>query len=132
MLRFWKQFFTWWNGSTIGTRFFTWCNGKCVGEDQFGNIYYEGSTDKDGNPRRWVIYKHYSEASMIPPGWHGWIHHRTDTLPSQENYKPYKWEKPYQQNLTASNAAYTPGGSISHSGKRPCVTGDYDAWLPEN
>lgn len=131
MAGFWKQFFTWWNGNTIGTRFFTWRKGKRIGEDQFGNIYYEGSVDKEGNPRRWVIYKGYSEASTIPPGWHGWMHYRTDTPPSQENYQPHDWEKPYQPNLTGTNAAYTPKGSIAHHGERPRVTGDYNAWSPE-
>ncbi len=41
------QIFTWWNGSTIGTRFHTWRFGKRVGEDQFGNVYYEGGRDSD-------------------------------------------------------------------------------------
>ncbi|RCL00090.1 MAG: hypothetical protein JSC189_001257 [Candidatus Tokpelaia sp. JSC189] len=132
MASFWKQFFTWWNGSTIGTCFFTWRKGKRIGEDQFGNIYYEGSIDKDHNLRRWVIYKNYSEASMIPPGWHGWIHYRTDTPPFKENYQPHEWEELYQPNLTGSDAAYKPKGSITHHGKRPYVTGDYNAWSPEN
>jgi len=127
-----KQFFTWWNGNTIGTRFFTWRKGTRIGEDQFGNIYYEGSRDKEGNPRRWVIYKNYSEASTIPAGWHGWIHHRTDTPPSKENYHPREWEKAHLPNLTGTSAAYTPKGSIAHFGKRPRVGGDYDAWSPED
>lgn len=131
MAGFVKQIFTWWNGSTIGTRFFTWRKGTRIGEDQFGNIYYEGSRDKEGNPRRWVIYKNYSEASTIPAGWHGWIHHRTDTPPSKEEYQPREWEKSHQPNLTGTSAAYTPKGSIAHYGKRPRVSGDYDAWSPE-
>lgn len=131
MAGFLKQIFTWWNGNTIGTRFFTWRKGKRIGEDQFGNIYYEGSTDKEGRPRRWVIYKKYSEASTIPPDWHGWIHHRADIPPSQENYKAYAWEKQYLPNLTGTESAYAPKGSIAHHGKRPRVSGDYNAWSPE-
>lgn len=130
MAGIWKQVFTWWNGNTINTRFFTWLHGKRVGEDEFGNIYYEGSRHKDGYPRRWVIYKNYSEASTIPAGWHGWIHHRTDTPPSAENYHAREWEKPHLPNLTGTNKAYTPKGSIAHHGQRPQVTGDYDAWTP--
>src|SRR5215207_9643720 len=34
------QFFTWWNGSTLGTRFYTWRFGQFVGEDELGNRYY--------------------------------------------------------------------------------------------
>ncbi|RCL01347.1 MAG: NADH:ubiquinone oxidoreductase 17.2 kD subunit [Candidatus Tokpelaia sp. JSC085] len=127
MAGFLKQTFTWWNGNTIGTRFFTWRKGKAVGEDQFGNVYYEGRPNQEGKTRRWVIYKDYSEASTIPPGWHGWIHYRTDVPPSQEHYKAHKWEKPYQPNLTGTNAAY----SSKESRKCPHITGDYDAWSPE-
>ena len=88
-----KQIFTWWNGQTIGTRFHTWRNGKKVGEDQFGNVYYQGGKDSEGRTRRWVIYNGYAEASAIPPGWHGWMHHRTDVSPADEDYKAREWEK---------------------------------------
>ena len=56
MKEFLAQFFTWWNGQTLGTRFHTWRVGKRVGEDEFGNVYYEGGTDSEGRTRRWVIY----------------------------------------------------------------------------
>lgn len=131
MAGFIKQVFTWWSGNTINTRFYTFFKGKRVGEDQFGNKYYEGGHHKDGYKRRWVIYKNYSEASTIPPGWHGWIHHRTDVPPTQEAYCPHSWEKPHQPNLTGTSQAYTPKGSIIHNGARPQVSGDYEAWSPE-
>ncbi|WP_317993099.1 NADH:ubiquinone oxidoreductase subunit NDUFA12 [Bartonella gliris] len=131
MASFFKQVFTWWSGNTINTRFFTWCKGKRVGEDQFGNVYYEGSAHKDGYQRRWVIYKGYSEPSTIPPGWHGWIHHRCDSPPTQESYQPYEWEKPHVANMTGTKAAYRPKGSIVHNGERVSVHEDYDAWSPK-
>jgi len=130
MKTFFTQFFTWWNGQTLGTRLHTWRFGKRVGEDQFGNVYYQGGTDSEGRTRRWVIYKGYSEASTIPPGWHGWMHHRTDTPPVDENYVPHEWEKPHVQNRTGSAGAYRPQGSVLSTGERPRVTGDYDAWTP--
>ena len=37
MKQFLTQFFTWWNGETLGTRFHTWRFGKPVGQDEFGN-----------------------------------------------------------------------------------------------
>ena len=40
MKEFFTQFFTWWNGQTLGTRYFTWRKGQFVGEDEFGNKYY--------------------------------------------------------------------------------------------
>ncbi len=42
------QIFTWWNGQTIGTRFQPWRHGQRVGEDEFGNVYYQGGTDSEG------------------------------------------------------------------------------------
>ena len=33
MKKFLLQFFTWWNGETLGTRLHTWRFGKSVGED---------------------------------------------------------------------------------------------------
>jgi NADH:ubiquinone oxidoreductase subunit len=119
------QFFTWWNGSTWGTRFYTWRFGRRVGEDQFGNIYYEG----DGG-RRWVQYNGPAEPSMIPPGWHGWMHKRTNTPPSEETYVAREWEKPHKPNMTGTPHAYFPKGSLASQEKRPKVTGDYEAWRP--
>lgn len=119
------QIFTWWNRSTWGTRFYTWRKGTRVGEDQFGNVYYEG----DGG-RRWVQYNGYAEASTIPPGWHGWMHFRTDTPPSREDYKPYEWSLPHRPNLTGTPGAYFPPGSLSNPADRPKVAGDYEAWRP--
>jgi NADH:ubiquinone oxidoreductase subunit len=52
---------------TLGTRFHTWRKGTKVGQDEFGNVYYEGGKDSEGRTRRWVIYNGYAEASMIPP-----------------------------------------------------------------
>lgn len=45
MKKFITQVFTWWNGQTLGTRFHTWRKGERVGEDEFGNIYYQGGKD---------------------------------------------------------------------------------------
>src|SRR5690606_6003338 len=130
MKTFLTQFFTWWNGQTLGTRFRTWRKGKRVGADEFGNVYYEGGTDSEGRTRRWAIYKGYAEASAIPPGWHGRWPQRTDTPPTREDYEPREWQKPHLPNLTGTAAAYRPRGSVLGAGERPRVSGDYDAWTP--
>ena len=125
-----KQFFTWWNGETWATRFYTWRKGEFVGQDDLGNKYYRvKSALPDSIPeRRWVIYAGYSEASQIPPGWHGWMHHRVDMPPVREGYMPREWELPHQENLTGSAAAYHPPGSIA-TGARPVESApDYQAW----
>ena len=121
------QFFTWWNSATWGTRFFTWRKGEFVGNDEFGNAYYR---ERGGN-RRWVIYNGPAEASMIPPGWHGWMHHRTDTPPTETDYKARAWQAPHHGNRTGTHEAYRPKGSILTAESRPKVSGDYQAWTPE-
>ncbi len=132
-MKFLKQFFTWWSGQTIGTRFYTWRKGERVGQDELGNTYYRAkSALPDSIPeRRWVIYSGYSEASQVPPGWHGWMHHRVDTPPSQEKYEAREWQLPHQENLTGSAGAYHPPGSIAVGGKPRAVAADYQAWKPE-
>jgi len=132
-MQFLKQFFTWWNGQSLNTRFYTWRKGGFVGQDELGNRYYKAkSAVPDSIPeRRWVIYKGYSEASQVGPGWHGWLHHRTDVAPTQENYVPRDWQKPHVENLTGTVGAYHPPGSIAVGGKPLKAAADYQAWKPE-
>ncbi|MCA3555166.1 NADH:ubiquinone oxidoreductase subunit NDUFA12 [Aestuariivirga sp.] len=130
---FLKQLFTWWNGQTLNTRFYTWRKGSYVGADQFGNKYYraKSAVPRSISERRWVVYNGYSEASTIPPGWHGWMHHRTDVPPTEEDYTPREWQKPFVPNQTGTPNAYRPKGSIL-SGARPAPSApDYSAWRPE-
>jgi NADH:ubiquinone oxidoreductase subunit len=135
MLEFLKRFFTWWNGQTFGTQFYTSRYGEKVGQDEFGNTYYRtkgGKIDPTiGVERRWVIFAGESDASLIPPGWHGWMHHRTDVLPTEDGYQPREWQLPHKPNLTGTAGAYRPQGSILGSGRRPAATGDYQSWQPE-
>jgi NADH:ubiquinone oxidoreductase subunit len=126
MKTFLLQIFTWWNGQTMGTRFHTWRKGELVGEDETGNLYYR---ERNG-ARRWVIYNGVADASKISPGWHGWMHYRTDVPPTDESYEPKDWQKPHQENLTGTPGAYFPKGSLASGEQRPDVTGDYEAWTP--
>lgn len=127
MKKFLLQFFTWWNGQTLGTRFWTWRKGEFVGSDENGNRYYR---EPKGN-RRWVIYNGVAEASAIPPGWHAWMHHRDDTPPSKQEYQPREWQQPHQANATGSANAYRPPGSILHpQPQTPAGDTDYEPWTP--
>jgi NADH:ubiquinone oxidoreductase subunit len=134
MKAFLLQVFTWWNGQTMGTRFFTWRKGERVGKDSFGNVYYRtrgGAKDPAlGHERRWVIYNGEADASMIPPGWHGWMHHRVDVTPVQEDYEARVWELPHHGNPTGSVNAYRPKGSILAAGQPATTQGDYQPWSP--
>lgn len=127
------EIFSWWGGNTWGTRLFTWRKGKLVGEDEFGNRYFlqRKGLGPLGVPARWVIYKNLSEASQVPPDWHGWLHHTVDELPTSVPYQPKPWQKPHQMNMTGTAAAYRPEGSIIGAGKRAKTTADYQSWKPE-
>lgn len=116
---------TWWNCQTIGTQLFTMRNGVLVGSDEQGNVYYKTADDS----RRWVIFNGECEASRICPDWHGWLHRTWDKPPIDAPLPHKDWEKPHQANLTGSNAAYVPVGSLRSA--TPAQRSDYEAWVPE-
>ena len=136
MKLFLLRVFTWWNGQTFGTQWWTWLYGEFVGDDEFDNRYYRtkgGKIDPTlGFERRWVIYSDVAEASMVPPSWHGWLHHIVDVPPTLDKVRAYPWEKPHLPNLTGTPAAQRPSGSTLAQGRRPKATGDYKAWSPGN
>ena len=124
-MKFLLRLLTWWNGQTLGTQFFTWRKGVRVGEDDQGNIFYQTSDGK----RRWVIYNGESEASRISPDWHGWMHFTWNEPPGERPLKHKRWEKPHVENLTGTDAAYVPPGSLRRA--NPVERRDYEAWQPE-
>src|SRR3546814_1606750 len=77
--------FTEW-GITSYLRFKTWRLGELVGTDQAGNKYYvDRRTKGTKRDRRWVVFKGESEASHVPPEWHGWLRHQTDRQSTRLN-----------------------------------------------
>jgi NADH:ubiquinone oxidoreductase subunit len=67
----------------------------------------------------------------VPPDWHGWLHHTYAEPPTQAPFKTRAFEKPHQPNLTGTEGAYRPDGSLKKGGVRPPATGDYQAWKPD-
>ncbi|MEO0819311.1 MAG: NADH:ubiquinone oxidoreductase subunit NDUFA12 [Pseudomonadota bacterium] len=122
-----KEIFTWWNGQTVGTRIYTSRHGTLVGEDEVGNRFYQTA---DGE-RRWVIYNGEAEASRVSPDWHGWLHHTYDEPPSEVPLPVKDWERPHIPNLTGTDGAYRPPGSVLTPESRAPTRGDYEAWQPE-
>ena len=120
MTSFFKQVFTWWHKQTIGTFIYTLFAGKFVGKDEFGNKYYTSSKGK-----RWVIYKDKIESSKIPPEWHLWIHFLTRNMPN-DNSKKFKWQIKHEENLTGTDKAYKPEGSLSSNSKKEMKK--YETW----
>lgn len=120
-----KRTFGWWDGQTFGTQLWTSRNGTRVGEDAVGNTYYQTA----GGKRRWVIYNGPAEASRVGAEWHGWLHHTWDEPPTIRAPVRRVWEQPHLPNLTGTDLAYVPQGSIRRPD--PVERRDYDAWTPE-
>lgn len=124
-MKFLIRMLTWWNSQTLGTQIFTARKGLRVGEDVQGNIYYQTADSK----KRWVIYNGEIEASRVSPDWHGWLHFTWDQPPTKVALKHKPWELPHLENLTGTEAAYAPPGSIRTAA--PVLRADYEAWAPE-
>ena len=84
---------------------------------------------KLGFERRWVIYNGVADAlqSDARTGTAGCI--TPSTCRPRTNLRAAR-EKPHIPNMTGTPAAYRPPGSTLGRGKRPRVTGDYQAWKP--
>ncbi len=124
-MRFILSLLTWWHGQSLGTRLFTWRRGVRLGEDEQGNIFYRNADDS----RRWVIFNGEPEASRISPEWHGWLHHTFDDCPAEKPLSHKSWEKPQQDNMTGTEQAYAPTGSLRQA--QVSQRRDYEAWQPE-
>ncbi len=113
---------------SLGTYLFTLFRGKIVGVDDLGNKYY---TEKSGGTRRWVMYKEDVESSLIPPGWHGWLHKTTDKVPSEHDVPQREWYKEHQENKTGTPEAYFPERHLSHGVQPEESLQSYTAWKPD-
>ena len=120
--------FTWWNGASWGTSIFSRRHGREVGRDEAGNVYFQHKKDPT---RRWVIYDGSNDSSRTPPGWNAWLRGTIDDVPEKALPARRKFEQPPVANLTGTEGAYRPGGSLGSGGARATATGDYQAWKPE-
>ena len=57
-------------------------------------------------------------------------HYTTDKLPDDQALEKAPWIEEHRPNLTGTEFAYRPDGSILKGGKRQKGTGDYEAWRP--
>ena len=116
---------TWWNGQTPSLRFWTWRRGVAVGSDEEGNRYYQ---DRKDPKRRWVVYNGFVEASKVPPVWHAWLHHLRDALPEAPH--AHLWMRRHEPNMTGTEAAWRPPGSLHAPEPSASIMGDYESWSP--
>ena len=114
---------------TLGTWLFTRRRGELVGTDGEGNRYYQDKRVVAGQRRkRWVIYNGEAEATRVPPEWHGWLHHTTDSVPPAGGAPRRAWQKEHVPNLTGTDRAYRPPGHTLNAGEKPRPP--YEAWRP--
>ena len=125
-MKFLTELFAWWTGNTIGTRLFTWRFGTRVGEDGFGNVYFQ---TKDGK-RRWVLYRDLSEASLVPPEWHGWLHIPSTCRRPRNPTTLSPGRSPMCRTAPAAPEAYRPPGSILNPDAGKTRQRDYEPWQP--
>ncbi len=78
--------------------------------------------------KRWVLYNGEPDPTKIPPEWHIWLHYIADTPLSEGQKRP--WQKPHMPNKTGTLDAWMLPSL--KGGGRPCATGDYEAWTPDN
>jgi NADH:ubiquinone oxidoreductase subunit len=122
-----KKIFVWWRGATFGTLVTTWWSGQFVGQDEFGNRYYQNRA----GTRRWLTYNGLVEASRVPPDWHGWLHFTFRDPPTVAPFRVKPWEIPYVPNMTGTEFAYRPSGSLAATGRHAPASDDYEPWVPE-
>lgn len=115
----------------VYVRAFTRKKGELVGTDAMGNEYYrEVNPPSNRRERRWVLYAPTPEASLVPPEWHGWLHHNQPTPIAEDSPFRQSWIKPHQPNMSGTIHAYRPDGHTFGKRQRPQATGDYEAWTP--
>jgi NADH:ubiquinone oxidoreductase subunit len=113
-------------------RYVTRRRGVFVGKDESGNEYYVDRKTRDTrHEKRWVVFDGgLSDASRVPAGWHGWLHHQTNEVPSPDRPFHKPWVKDHIPNQTGSAQAYRPPGSTLRGEQRDKATGDYEPWIP--
>ncbi|XP_050314220.1 probable NADH dehydrogenase [ubiquinone] 1 alpha subcomplex subunit 12 [Anthonomus grandis grandis] len=99
--------------------------GTLVGTDKYGNKYYENKAYFYGR-NRWVEYAEHVginyDASQVPAEWYGWLHYKTDYLPSEDPGRPkYKWMLDHTENFSGTKFQYMPYST---------TTPKIEAWVP--
>ena len=72
-----------------------------------------------------MLYKGIVEASKVPQEWNAWLHHATETPPS--NQKKFSWLKDHTPNLTGSPFAY----EYKDKKKTKKVKNIFSVWSPD-
>ena len=104
-----------------------------IGKDQFGNKYYEQKPRKEaGVHKRIVKYNGLPEASKVPPGWHGWLHHNNNNIPNNKANQEYHWQRQHLPNLSGTVHLKLPTKYIDKSKNDTNNETQYNAWAPKS
>ena len=104
-----------------------------IGKDQFGNKYYEQKPRKEvGALKRIVKYNGLPEASKVPPGWHGWLHHNNNNIPNNQTNQEYHWQRQHLPNLSGTVHLKLPTKYIDNSKNDTNNETQYNAWAPKS
>ncbi|MEM9937747.1 MAG: NADH:ubiquinone oxidoreductase subunit NDUFA12 [Pseudomonadota bacterium] len=126
------KLFTWWNSVSPGGRFDIKRRSEHVGTDDYGNRYFQDrKVSVEGRKRRYVIYKGLAEPSKVPAEWHGWLHYTFDEPPTEAPLATKSWETDHKPNMTGTDFAYRPKGTLREGGQRREADSDYEAWTPD-
>eukprot|EP01017_Pseudomicrothorax_dubius_P015862 TRINITY_DN1810_c0_g1_i2.p1 TRINITY_DN1810_c0_g1~~TRINITY_DN1810_c0_g1_i2.p1 ORF type:complete len:213 (-),score=55.38 TRINITY_DN1810_c0_g1_i2:103-741(-) len=88
-----------------------------VGQDQYGNKYYEDFDVNHRNQRRWVEYSDYFipigiGGDRVPAGWHGWLSHQFDDVPSEgQNFVDPHYRKEHTELTSGTPSHHVPPGN---------------------
>eukprot|EP00179_Madagascaria_erythrocladioides_P021305 CAMPEP_0198334982 /NCGR_PEP_ID=MMETSP1450-20131203/19993_1 /TAXON_ID=753684 ORGANISM="Madagascaria erythrocladiodes, Strain CCMP3234" /NCGR_SAMPLE_ID=MMETSP1450 /ASSEMBLY_ACC=CAM_ASM_001115 /LENGTH=160 /DNA_ID=CAMNT_0044039605 /DNA_START=87 /DNA_END=569 /DNA_ORIENTATION=- len=106
---------------------------RLVGEDNLGNKYYENRKDTYCRDR-WVEYKDprllRQDPVNVPPEWHAWLLHNTDSPPSSEPLPKPVYQAEITPNLTGTPDAYIPANNPLAKNFRGHARGKIEAWVP--
>ncbi|GMH71718.1 hypothetical protein TrST_g6799 [Triparma strigata] len=95
--------------------------GRLVGTDAGGNKYYENTVDYTFGQHRWVEPSdiHNYDPTSIPPSWHSWMHHMSDSPGTSHDESDLLSTKmsSAKQILTKTSAPYTT--SIGYTNDPP-------------
>ena len=108
--------------------------GVFKGVDKFGNRYYE-SLDQPFGRQRWVKYAKQSscqyDATQIDHSWWPWMHHVTDTCPTDVPLEEPKFQADYKSNVTFSKDSYKNRGHYLNSDSDRVNRPRFESWTKQ-
>ncbi|GMH95047.1 hypothetical protein TL16_g13065 [Triparma laevis f. inornata] len=95
--------------------------GRLVGTDAGGNKYFENTVDYTFGQHRWVEPSdiHNYDPSSIPPEWHGWMHHMSDSPGTFADEKDFIDTKMSNVNQILANSSAPYNHSIGQTNEPP-------------